>query len=479
MMLRDNFAYPRLMEYFEKISSIPRASYKEERVADYLCEFAESRGLEYYRDGTNNVLINLPATKGREGVPALLLQGHTDMVCEKNAGVSHDFDSEGLELYEENGFIKARGTTLGADDGVAVATMLYVLDGGVCEHGAVQCLFTASEEVGLDGAKSFDYSRIFARKMINMDSPEENVVIAGCAGGQRTSMAFAVSPCERTGEAVRITLGGLYGGHSGEDINRGRANANKLMGKLLYALLGEGTHLVSVCGGSKDNAIPRECTALLLTDNADELKKKCESMEKALAIGLSESDKAFSVKCQLEGRRTLACPDDKTAQAVVFIMHSVDNGIFDMNHNVNGLVEWSRNLGIVACDANEAELVFSTRSSYPERLDLSEAELDGYARMLGASIRHYNRYPGWSFAKESEVRDEYTEAFSRLLGYAPEVTVIHAGLECGFISEAVPDMDIISCGPNVYDLHSPDERMEKASFERFFGVIKAMIEGQK
>ncbi len=479
MILKDNFAYPKLMDYFEKISSIPRASYKEEKIADYLCNFAAERGLEYYRDAASNVLINLPASAGREHCAPLLLQGHTDMVCEKNAGVEHDFDRDALELHEENGFIRARGTTLGADDGIAVAVMLYVLDGGVGEHGAVQCLFTASEEVGLDGAKSFDYSKIFARRMINMDSPEERVVIAGCAGGQRTSMTFDSTPRRCTGEVLRLTLGGLYGGHSGEDINRGRANANKLMGRLLYELLADGTYLVSVSGGSKDNAIPRECTAVLLTADAEALKEKCERLERSLKTGLSKSDEAFFLRLDFEGKKTLDCPEQSTAEAVMFIMHAVDNGIFDMNHNVEGLVEWSRNLGVVFCDAYGAELVFSTRSSYPERLDLSEAELDHYARVFHANIRHYNRYPGWSFAPESGIRDEYIRAFKELIGYAPEVTVIHAGLECGFISEAVPDMDIISCGPNVYDLHSPDERMEKASFERFFTVVKSVIEGQK
>ncbi len=479
MTLREHFEFPRLMELFEEISSIPRASYKEEKIADWLCEFARVRKLEYYRDKANNVLINLPASVGREGSAPLLLQGHTDMVCEKNSGVCHNFDTDALKLYEENGFIRAEGTTLGADDGIAVATMLYVLDGGVGEHGAIQCLFTASEEVGLDGAKSFDYSKIFARKMLNMDSAEESVVIAGCAGGQRTSMTFDASPCERTGEAVRVTLDGLYGGHSGEDINRGRANANKLMGRALYELIGEGTHLVSVHGGTKDNAIPRECTALLLTDDADALIKKCEHIEKMLTIGLSESDRGFALRARSEGAKTLACPDGKTADSVVFVMQTVDNGIFDMNHNIDGLVEWSRNLGIASCDEKGAELVFSTRSSYNERLELSEAELDGYARLLGAKTRHYNRYPGWGFAQSSAIRDEYIGTFSRLFGYAPEVTVIHAGLECGFISQAVPDMDIISCGPNVYDLHSPDERLEKASFERFFKVIKALIEETK
>ena len=237
-MLSNNFKYKGLMKYFEEISAIPRASYKEEKIADYLCGFAKAHKYEYYRDENNNVLINAPATAGMENAPAILLQGHTDMVCEKNDGVDHDFDTQGLDLYEEDGWIKARGTTLGADNGVAVAVMLYVLDGGVERHGDIQCLFTSSEEVGLDGAKSFDYSKIYARQMLNMDSADESLIIAGCAGGMRSNVSLDVtSESVNASAVVKLTLKGLMGGHSGEDIDKGRANANKLMARLLGKLI--------------------------------------------------------------------------------------------------------------------------------------------------------------------------------------------------------------------------------------------------
>ncbi len=476
MGLCENFEYPVLMRYFEEISAIPRASYKEERIADYLCEFAKARGLEYYRDTTNNVLINAPATVGCEDIPALLLQGHTDMVCEKNAGYEHDFERDALKLYEKDGWIRAEGTTLGADDGVAVAIMLYVLDGGVERHGALQCLFTASEEVGLDGVKAFDYSKIYARRMINMDSAEEKQIIAGCAGGQRTSMTFDVkTEGVNAWNLARIRISGLFGGHSGEDIDKGRANANKLMGRVLYEVLGD-EHIVSISGGTKDNAIPRECEAVITCSDFCDLQKGVRRMEKELSCGLSNDDKGFKLEADLMGGGEVECVDTATARNTVFIMHTVDNGIFDMNHNISCIVEWSRNLGIVRCDARGAELVFSTRSSFEARLDLSERELDSYANLLGAAVRHYNRYPGWSFSPESKLRDAYVSAFEELYGEKPEITVIHAGLECGFISEAVPNMDILSCGANVRDLHSPDERLEKASFARTFKVIKKIIE---
>ena len=478
-MLDSNFSYSGLMNFFEEISAIPRASYKEEKIADYLCDFAKARNLEYYRDSANNVLINSAATEGRENCPPLLLQGHTDMVCEKNEGVEHDFDNDGLKLYEKDGWIRAQGTTLGADNGVAVAVMLYILDGGVISHGPLQCLFTASEEVGLDGVKSFDYEKIYARQMINMDSADEKVIIAGCAGGLRSSLTFDVkSEAHFAPYVVSVKLKGLFGGHSGEDIDKGRANANKLMGRILDCIFSHNkARLVSVCGGTKDNAIPRECHAVVTVDDIDELKNTITMLESELRDGIAPNDHELRIELDIIEKNTAAhVVDDKCARKIAFVMLTVANGIFAMNNDIDGIVEWSRNLGIVDVNCEKAELVFSSRSSFESRIDASARELDGYARMLDAKIRHYNRYPSWSYAENSDVREKYIIAFKDLYGYSPKTTVIHAGLECGFISKAVPDMDIISCGPVVLDLHSPDERLNKASFERFFTIIKNFIE---
>ncbi len=478
-MLSDNFAYPMLMKYFERLSAIPRASYNEGKIADFLCEFAVQHGLEYYRDEFNNVLISKSATKGCENMPALLLQGHTDMVCEKNHGVEHDFSRDGLRLYEKNGWICADGTTLGADDGVAVATMLYVLDGGTDRHGALQCLFTASEEVGLDGAKKFDYSKIYARRMINMDSADESMIIASCAGGQRSSLTFEPSPEEVIADnIVKISIKGLFGGHSGEDIDKGRANANKLMGRVLGSIVDKDTRLVSIHGGTKDNAIPRECEALVTSKNVTALSAQIKSIERSLSDGMCRDDKDFCILCEVISQGTrINVIDSTTADKAITVMLTAANGIYEMNNSIKGLVEWSRNLGIVNADEKGIELVFSSRSSFSSRIDASACELDAYARTLGGKIRHYNRYPSWKFSEHSALQSEYKTAYCKIFGMEPTVMGIHAGLECGFISEAIPDMDIISCGPVVLDLHSPDERLNKASFERFFSVVKAVIEG--
>ena len=312
--------------------------------------------------------------------------------------------------------------------------------------------------------------------MINMDSADETQIIAGCAGGQRTNMTFGVTARTVTAEIASVRISGLFGGHSGEDIDKGRANANKLMGRVLYEIMDNDVKLVKIHGGTKDNAIPRECEAIITVSDRYALEDKLKKLSEDIRRGLSDSDKHFSLELTIIGEKEVEYIDEDTARKIVFLMHTVSNGVFDMNHNVSGIVEWSRNLGVVNCDGKGAELVFSARSSFESRIDASEAELDDYARMLGASACHYNRYPGWRFAPVSDVRDAYIAAFESLFGLKPEVTVIHAGLECGFISEAVPDMDIISCGAVVRDLHSPDERLNKVSFERFFKVIKKFIE---
>lgn len=476
MNLSDNFAYPRLMKYFEDISAIPRGTYNEKGIADYIENFAKARGLYCYRDSYNNVLIKKEASSGCENRAPILLQGHIDMVCEKDIGVEHDFLHDPLKLYEEDGWIKALGTTLGADNGVAVSIMLYVLDGGVQKHAPIECLFTASEETGLIGASNFDYSKISSRRMINMDSADESLVIGGCAGGMKSRFTFEVKTHTVKANVAKISVKGLFGGHSGGDIDKGRANANKFMGRVLYQLMRIDTGLVNVRGGDKDNAIPRECEAIVTFSDRKAFETKIDELRTVLCHGLSEDDKNFTLDVAFEGERDVELIDAALAEKIVFLMHTSANGVFEMNREIEGIVEYSRNLGVVKCDAEEAIVIFSSRSSFASRIDASVAELDDYAKMLGAKIEHYNGYPGWIFAKKSDIREIYLDTFEELFGRRPEITVTHGGLEGGIISQAVSGMDIISCGPIVHDLHSPKERMNKKSFENFYSVIKRVIE---
>lgn len=464
----------KLFEFFEDICAIPHGSGNEAAIADYLVIFARARGLECYRDAVNNVFIKAPATKGLEDRPAILLQGHTDMVCEKNNDTEHDFTRDGLKLFVENGWLGAKGTTLGGDDGIAVAMMLAILDGQT-PHPAVECLFTVEEEVGLLGAESFDYSRVSASRMINMDSEEESCVTAGCAGGLRTDLCIPVTYEDAKGTAVEIRLGGLAGGHSGADVHRGRANANKLMGRLLLALSKEfDFRLCLIEGGSKDNAIPRECTALVCGKGLMLMPAKVAKLTNEFIKEMCAEDAGFFMQCN-----TVAAPErcmdaDSTAR-VICAMGTVANGVLAMSNNIKGLVEYSRNLGIIRTEQGSVHLTLSSRSAIESQLDASIDDLDALAVLCRGSARHHSRYPGWSYAKESPIRDQYLAAYKALFGKTPEVNVIHAGLECGIIRSRLPEMDMISVGPNMKDIHSPAERLDLASCARFWQVIAKIL----
>lgn len=477
MLLKD-FAYGGLIKFFKEISDIPRPTYHEDKIAEYLCDFAKKRGLEYYRDKSNNVLIKKEGTLGRKNEPAILLQGHTDMVCEKNENVEHDFLSEGLKLYEDNGLLRAEGTTLGADNGDAVAVMLYALDGAeghITSHPPLECLFTAAEEVGLDGAKNFDYSRISARRMINMDSADESQILTGCAGGTRTVLRLPFKSESVEGKGMSIFVKGLAGGHSGEDIEKGRANANKILGRVLLSLSSTyDIRVASVSGGSKDNAITREARAVISVDNANSVREYIKKLEKAIFAELVDDDKGFEIEveeCSLPHK----VMEKSFGEKVIFFLSTVQNGVFEMNRSIRTLVEFSRNIGVVKTEGDEVSFTFLTRSSQESQIEASLKQLEAYARMLNMRVEHGNSYPGWTYAEVSPMRDTYAQVYKELYGKDIEITTIHAGLECGIIKDKVPDMDIISCGPIVRALHSPDEYMDIASFERFFTIVSRVI----
>ncbi len=479
-MIYENFAYSGLLGFFEEISAIPRPTFHEDKIADYLCTFAKERGLEYYRDETNNVLIKKAGSAGRENESPLMLQAHTDMVCEKNDDTEHDFLSEGLKLYVENGLLRARGTTLGADDGYGVAVMLYLLDGAeghVASHPPLECLFTAAEEVGLDGAKQFDYSLLRARRMINLDSADDNQVLTGCAGGTRTTMVFTPDLEEPSGEAISITIKGLAGGHSGEDIDKGRANASKLMGRILLSLSNEDDiRIGAINGGSKDNAITREAQAIVVSHNADKIITLVKEIEAEIAGELVSEDEGFFVsakKCDLPK----LVMSKKSGEDIILFLTGVQTGIFEMNKHIRDLVEFSRNLGVLtsAEDLSSVSFKFLTRSPQASQINFSLRQLEAYAKHYGMSVEHGDSYPGWLYAPVSPLRDTYAKTYKEIFGKDIEIISIHAGLECAIIKEKVPDMDIIACGPILRGLHSPDEYMDLASFERFFTVIKCFL----
>ncbi len=464
----------RVFYFFEAIAKIPHGSENEKGIADYLVAFAAERGLSCYRDEANNVLIAKAGTAGRENESVLALQGHTDMVCEKNPDVVHDFEKDALKLRVEDGYLRATGTTLGADNGIAVAMMLAILDGAAESHPPLECLFTAGEEIGMIGAGRFDFDKLTAKRLINMDSESENLVIAGCAGGIRSEIFLEGEKSALEGKCISITISGLHGGHSGEDISKGRANANRLMGRILLRFLNDTSfRLVSISGGSKDNAIPRDCHAVFAVNDIRNAFAKVREITPNIASELAPDDKHFT--CTAEEIAVEGAFDHEFSKAFVAMMNYADNGVYAMSTDIAGLVEWSGNMGVAESVENGARLVFLSRSSTESRIDESIARIDALASLYGAKTSHHGRYPGWRYCPESPLRDKFIEVSKRLHGFDVKTTVIHAGLECGLIYKKCPNMDIISIGPDMEDIHSPAERLNIASTERFWLTVLEML----
>lgn len=474
MNIIQGFKPQRVFSFFEQISAIPRGSGNEAAVADYLVQFAQQRGLACTRDANHNVLIKAPATPGREHHAPLLFQGHTDMVCEKNGDVVHDFERDPIRLRLEGNRLMATGTTLGGDDGIAVAMMMALLDGEIESHPAYECLFTTEEETGMGGAIAFDYSLLSAKYMINLDSEQENQITAGCAGGIRSDLVIPTKeqPCQ--GQALRLSVTGLCGGHSGEDINKGRANANLIMGRLLAAL--PGARLVEIEGGSKDNAIPRECRATVVVPDADAARAALAALSEDIAGELVAEDGRMRVDVQACDQKYDNAWDEQTTLRVIGALTTAPCGVLAMSRDVAGLVEFSRNLGIVRTQAGGVKITFTSRSSRESRLDATIASLNTLAALLGAEINHHSRYPGWEYSPASALRDAYVEAYRALFDQPVRICAIHAGLECGYMKKQRPELDIISVGPNMQGIHSPDETLFLDSVERVWQTLARLIE---
>ena len=486
-----------VLSFFEDICAIPRVSGDERAIADYIENFARERGLSCYRDHVHNVFVKLPASAGHESAPAVMLQGHTDMVGEKTADSTHNFATDGLRLrVDADGWISATDTTLGGDDGIAVAMMLAILDNPPEPHPAIECLFTVSEETGLEGAWAFDpvAAEATARTMINLDSEAEGIITAGCSGGMRTDIMVPVTCEPAEGVAVKITLDGFTGGHSGVEIHEGHTNAIKAMGRLLTSVWESmDFKLVSINGGGKDNAIPRGCEAVVMVEyNTKDVGGKelvaeifCHEMERE-AEKLSKepnmipADKSFTCTAEILPESPALCMDDKSTFAVLSLLTLVRDGVLSMSAHVKGLVAHSRNLGIVKTITDgegkptAVKFSMSTRSASNSHLDDSQRELEALAMICngdGANAAHRARYPGWDYAPVSPLRDLWTAVSERMYGVTPKVEVIHAGLECGILCDKLGEMDIISVGPDMKDIHTPREMLSIPSVERTYRLV--------
>ena len=459
-----------LFHYFEEISRIPRPSLGEERIADYLEAFARARGLWCYRDGAHNVLIKKPASGGREKEHTLLLQAHTDMVCEKRPEVSHDFNTEGVTLCRSGDLLCADGTTLGADDGFGVAIMLTLLDDHTLSHPPLECLFTSAEEIGLVGAGEFDYRLLSARYMLNLDSAEENTVIVGCCGGLRSEIVLPIDPSPVEGSALTLTLGGLCGGHSGEDIDRGRLNANIEMGRLLQRLAEKTKiRLAYFSGGDKINAIPRDCTATVWTELASEADAFAAAAPDFLAADITapEDQNAFLRVETCIVKEALSFEDT----AKVLRVLSLPNGVL-LQRSVPPLKpQLSRNLACVRMGGDRIAFGISSRSPDPNLLQRSSKDQEALTSAVGATISFSGAYPGWESATDAPLVQLWQQAYRSTCSQETVPTLIHAGLETGLITDAIKGLEAISVGCDIHDLHTPAETMNLDSFARIYQTV--------
>ncbi len=460
-----------VFKYFEEISRIPRGSGNEAAVVDHIAAIALSKGLEFHRDDANNIVVWRPADKGREDAPIVALQGHTDMVCQCNADVDHDFLTDPIELIVDGDFLRANGTTLGGDDGIAVAYMLALLTSDGLDLPALECFFTSGEEVGMVGAMAFDYSNIRSKLMINIDSEEEGSCVVSCAGGVHCELSFETDPIAEKNKPLRVEIKGLSGGHSGTDINIGHENAILLMASLLdrmYSL--EPFNLVLFNGGTKDNAIPREAVAVISSPDPSIYSEIISEFERESRKVFSNDEKSFRILTGKHRHEENMFTFADTQRIISTVLLS-PNGVIRMSQHIEGLVETSSNTGVVSAANGTFKSIHLVRSSHEYSIDSVVDLLGRVARTFSLELVTMDRYPGWEYMPNSELRKVYIDKFKELYGYEPKAEALHAGLECGFISSMVPGIDIISIGPNIHDIHSPSEKLDIKSVERTWNLL--------
>lgn len=468
----------RVFYYFEAISKIPHTSYHEKALSDYCISFAKERGLYCEQDEMNNALIIKEATAGYEDVAPVILQGHLDMVGDKLPDCPIDLEKEAISLRIEGDYIYANGTTLGGDDGIAIAYALAILESDTISHPRLEVVLTVCEEVGLLGASAIDLSSCKARKLINVDSEEEGILTAGCAGGRRALCTIPVEAIPQEGILCDIKLSGLLGGHSGTEINKGRANANTLLGRLLlYAKSTCSYGLIRATGGTKENVIPNHAEATLLIEegNAETLVKSLSAFQEMIALEYSNSDSNIHIDCIIGARTSALVLTEKSLEKVLTALNLAPNGVQAMSMDLPGLVETSLNLGVMSLDADSLQLRFSIRSSVTTVKEQLSQKLTQLTTILGGTIEFTGDYPAWPYNRTSPLRDTCIKIYREMYGEAPKIDVIHAGLECGILSSKIEGLDCISFGPDLYDIHSANEHMSISSVERVWKYLLAVL----
>lgn len=480
MAVLENLEPKKVFQFFEELCQIPHGTFDIDRMSDHCVEFAKERNLKYIQDEVKNVLIFKPGTEGYENSEPVIIQGHMDMVCEKTPDSDHDFKKDPLDLYVEDGYIKARNTTLGADDGIALAMAMALLDSDDIPHPPLEVIFTVDEETGMGGATGIDLSVLKGRKLINIDSANEGVLTTGCAGGIRMTTEIPVTREEKSGKLVRLEIKGLKGGHSGEDIHEQRGNAHKMMGRLLRRISEETEfNLVDIQGGAKENVIAMENTANIVTADADRTVAIAAEMKAVFDNEFMGDEPGMTLTAEVTGEGSCRAFDKASTDRIIAYLIVNPYGVQGMSRKLEGLVESSINIGVMETKEDTVETAYLMRSSVESVKQYMRIQLEEYAKVIGAKIRVDSEYPAWQYDPDSALRKVMEDTYKEMYGKAPVVFAIHAGLECGMFLGKKPDLDCVSMGPNMYDIHSFNEKLDIASTERVWDYLKTVLAAMK
>lgn len=479
MAVLENIEPKRVFHYFEEICNIPHPSYHEEQISNYLVNFAKEHGLEYYQDDLFNVIMIKEAAKGYENVDPIIIQGHMDMVAEKEDSCTKDMLTEGLDLEIVDGFVTAKGTTLGGDDGSAVAIALALLEDKELKAPRLEVIITVCEEVGMEGAAGIDVSMLKGNKLLNLDSEDEGIFTVGCAGGCRVDIDYPVKKEEFTGKKIEIEICECEGGHSGMEIINGRANASHLLNRLLVTASDVADiRLNTYIGGTKDNAIPRSTSAIILVD-ADDCQQVADAiLDEATAISneYAITDPNMDITVTDGEPATLSVVSVEDTFTIIGMINALPDGIQTMSHDIEGLVETSLNLGILLLEEEKMHLGMALRSAVESAKQALIRKVQFVAVSFGAETSTHGVYPAWEYKRDSQFRDTMIKIHEEMFGQSPVVETIHAGLECGLLGSKIANLDAVSVGPQMYDIHTPKERLSIESTQRMYDFVKRVLE---
>lgn len=467
----------KVFEYFEKICSIPHGSGNMKEISNFLAHFAKENSLKYILDAKNNVIIYKNATSGYENKEPIILQGHIDMVCQKDDTYNIDFEKDGLDIYIDNDFIKAKGTTLGADNGIAVAMILAILDDKTLKHPPIEAIFTTDEEIGMIGAGGLPFEALQGKKMINLDNEEIDTIVVSCAGGSDFLMHIPTCYKTTTGTKIIFNIKGLKGGHSGIEINNCRTNANMLAGRILNRIKNIcDFDIIKVNGGTKANAIPNSFFAEIVTQNPELFCSSAKEYIKTVKYEISDREKNFVTEILSGENGEFKAIDKASKEKLIFTLLCAPNGVMEMSSTIDNLVETSLNLGILNTDDEKITLHFALRSNKKSALYALEERLVAFASQLNIEFDAFGHYPPWEYKNNSELQEIYKKAYIEKFNKEPKVIAIHAGLECGVFSDNIQDIDCISIGPDIFDVHTTKERLDINSTKQLFDLLLMLIE---